>query len=96
MPTLPNSGSLISKAHVAEVLDCSPRTVDRLREIDATFPVPVNFNHKVFFYRDEVTHWALSRPRVTEKPCHAQSEANLAKARVLRHAKRGGGDAEAA
>ena len=59
----------LSKASVAERLDCSVPTLDRIREEDPSFPLPFTLrgdraNEKLYWRDDEVDAWIAARPRV--------------------------------
>jgi predicted DNA-binding transcriptional regulator AlpA len=63
-----SSRPLISKPALAKDLNTSTRTIDRwARDPQMDFPAPLKINQRVFFYRDEIERWKLSRVRALIK-----------------------------
>ncbi len=58
--------TLVAKPTLAKELDTTPRTVDRWsRDPALNFPAPLKMNRRVYFYRDEIEKWKLSRVRAS-------------------------------
>jgi predicted DNA-binding transcriptional regulator AlpA len=65
---------LVPIVKTAEELHVSPWTIRRWVADPATeFPQPINVSNRIYFYRHELNAWALSRPRVSDKPCVMQA-----------------------
>lgn len=60
-----NSRMMMRKQRVADKLDVSVSTLDRLRVEDPTFPKAVRLGPQaIAWFVDEVDDWLMDRPRV--------------------------------
>jgi predicted DNA-binding transcriptional regulator AlpA len=63
----PSQGrALVAKPTLAKELDTTSRTVDRWASDPAMkFPKPIKMARRVYFFRDEIEAWKLSRVRAS-------------------------------
>jgi predicted DNA-binding transcriptional regulator AlpA len=59
---------LVAKPTLARELDTTTRSIDRwAADPRMKFPTPLKMNRRVYFFRDEIEAWKLSRLRQTRE-----------------------------
>jgi hypothetical protein len=57
---------LVSKPTLARELDATTRSIDRwAADPRMKFPTPLKMNRRIYFFRDEIENWKLSRVRAS-------------------------------